>query len=631
MTTFPSTVLAAVLIGALQISRNKPRTKQSARSVCETTGASPSQAYEVLERLKEAASHLTKKPGRPTSSKEENSRKDIVSLLIATRDFLMDTPGAVGGGPSRRTYDESFRQFVLEQMEEGKPGSQLGVEAVAETVGVPLGTFKDWMSTHHDIHSGSSPPNVSHQDLQATESSLKEPTLEFSDPTLATILREFSRWRGGFTDFCQHLRDHHRVPHGNTHISSILESVGMRTPKRRGVSSRPWSSGTFERFFPGAQWVGDGKQLMIHWNGELFVFNLEAIIDPASDALVGVKITDTENEEAVLKTYEQAKLTAGKDPLALTLDNKDFNHTQKIKDTIDPAKLLPSTLKSPTSKAPIEGAFGLLSQTAPPLAVAGDSERDKARSALELVVLMWAWGRNHKPRSRLGNRSPAQAYQESSPTEEEIAKAKEAILRLEQRQEAMRRTREAKADPVRRQLLLENLNTLGIQNAETLATQLSTYSREAIVRGLAKFRTKKEQGTLPPDVIEGRYLGGIIRNIHARLEDERFAEILLDLRLRQKDISLATLTSQTEDLRRQSSPDELPERFVERALNVDPLLDYRFWKQRATESLVGLPVQAARSTYLQIVRQITRSFKTPRDRREELVASLSVSETVATG
>ena len=98
----------------------------------------------------------------------------------------------------------------------------------------------------------------------------------------------------------------------------------------------------------------------------------------------------------------------------------------------------------------------------------GNSERDKARSALELVALTWTWGRNHKPRSRLGNRSPAKAYQESSPTAEEIAKAKEAILRLEQRQEAMRRTREAKADPVRRQLLLENLNALGIQNAEIL-------------------------------------------------------------------------------------------------------------------------------------------------------------------
>jgi len=631
LTSYPSTVLAAVLIWGLQISRSSPRTKQSARSICETTGISPSQAYEVLERLKEAASHLTKKPGRPASSIETSSQEDIISILTATRDFLMDAPGAVGGGPSRRTYHESFRQFVLDQMGDGKPGSRLGLEVVADTTGVPLGTLKDWISTRHDVHPDSSPSGQPPQDSQPEESSPKIPSLKFSDPTLATILSEFSRWKGGFTDFCQHLRDHHRVPHGNTHISSILEAAAMRTPKRRGVSSSPWSSGTFERFFPGAQWVGDGKHLVISWNSELLAFNLEAIIDPASDALVGVKITDTENEEAVLKAYEQAKLTTEKDPLALTLDNKDFNHTQKIKDTIEPAKLLPSTLASPTSKAPIEGAFGLFSQTAPPLLVAGDSARDTARSALELMVLLWAWGRNHKPRSRLGNRTPAQAYQEASPTAEEIAKAKEAILRLEQRQEAMRRTREAKADPVRRQLLLENLNALGIQNAETLATQLSTYSREAIVRGLAKFRTKKEQGTLPPNVIEGRYLGGIIRNFHARLEDERFAEILLDLRLRQKDISLAILTSQTEDLRRQSSPEELPERFVERALNVDSLLDYRFWKQRATESLVSLPVQMARSTYLQIVRQITRSFKTPRDRREELVASLSVSETVATG
>jgi hypothetical protein len=631
LTSYPSTIIAAVLIWGLQILRKFPQEAKSARDICRTTQTSSAQAYEVLERLKEAASHLAKAPGRPPS-KEKSSHEDVISLLIATRDFLMDTPGAVGGGASRRTYHESFRRFVLDQMEEGKPGSLLGVEGVADAVGVPLGTLKDWISIHQDTDTqAESVPSGSRQDPQPTEAPGKEPSLEFSDPKLATILREFPGWLGSFTGFCQHLRDHHRLHYGNTFISSVLEMAELRTPKRRGDGTRPWSQGTYERFFPGAQWVGDGKQLVLLWNGERMKFNLEAFIDPASDAIVGEKVTGTENEAAVLETYAQAKATTGHDPLALTLDNRDSNHTKTIADTIAPAKPLASTLFSPTSKAPIEGAFGLLSQTAPPLIVTGETERDKARSALELIMLVWAWKRNHKPRRRLGGRTPAQVYSEASPTEADVARAKEAILRLERRQEEMRRTREAKCDPVRRQLLLENLNLLGIQNAATLATQLATYSREAIVRGLAIFRAKKEQGTLPPDVSDGRYLGGIIRNVHAQLEDELIAEHLLELRLRQKEISIAFLTSQMEDVRRFLSPDKLLEHLVDRALEDGPLFDFRFWKRRAADVLIDLPAQVARSAYRRLVRTITRSFKTPRDRRGELVASLSVFEAAATG
>lgn len=625
--SLPSTILASVLTWARQIQREFSLDESSPSEFCQVTETSPSQAFEMLVRLKEAARHLLKSPG-PRPLRETVSFDDIGELSRATIDFLMDTPGAVSGGPSRRTYHESLRQFVLGQMSTGRAGSRLGVELVAEVVRVPLGTLKSWIAHPAVSQSGESPVEPA-PFLQPGGDPEEEPTLEFTDPNLATILREFKGWKGTFSDYCNHLQEQHRIVLGKTHISSILEMAGLRIPRRRGSTDRPWSDGTYERFFPGAQWVGDGKSLVIEWNGTPMSFNMEAIIDPASDALVGLIITDTENEEAVLKTYYHGIGTTDHKPMALTLDNRESNHTDYIKTEISPTQLLASTPAAPTSKAPIEGAFGLFSQVAPPLLVEGESPRELAKSVLQLVGTLWAWSRNHKPRHRLGNKTPAQVHQEAKPSLEDIEKVKEHILRLERNQEEYRKSREARSDPVRLQLLRENLADLGIENADALSIQLAIYSREAILRGLATFRTKKREDTLPKGGNLGRYLGGIIRNIHARLEDEDIAQQLLDLRIRCRDLSLIALTEKLEELSENASTYELPQLLVEQALEARPLLDYRFWRQHALMAITDLPVLVAGSVYRYIVRKITKSFATPWDRRSDLAASLSAFITLA--
>jgi hypothetical protein len=69
-------------------------------------------------------------------------------------------------------------------------------------------------------------------------------------------------------------------------IAQILFVHGERTPKRRGGRSRDEHAlrGAFETFFPGAQWVGDGKTLEILIDGEVLRVNLELVVDAATDA-----------------------------------------------------------------------------------------------------------------------------------------------------------------------------------------------------------------------------------------------------------------------------------------------------------------------------------------------------------
>ena len=56
-------------------------------------GASKSQAYEMLGRLKEILPTLLGAPGRPVSQK--NDSNDLLAVTTVVRDYVIDHPGAV--------------------------------------------------------------------------------------------------------------------------------------------------------------------------------------------------------------------------------------------------------------------------------------------------------------------------------------------------------------------------------------------------------------------------------------------------------------------------------------------------------------------------------------------------------
>jgi transposase InsO family protein/transposase len=627
----PSTVRSAVLILARDIllASQLEGLPESATEICQAVGVSKSQAYEMLGRIRVALEDVQGRSGRPPCEGLPAVERD---LLVAVRDFLMDHPGCVEGGGARRVYGEKYRDFVLRQLEPGGAAQRLTHEQAAEIFGVPLGTLKDWLANPRldagerkaddDVSAGEGePPPTAH--------------LKTADPVIATILREFPRWKGSFKGFCRFLESQWRLSCGRTFIASVLEAASLRTPVRRGRERRPWSEDTFRELFPGAQWIGDGKTVVIEWQGQLMAFNFEALIDVSCNAIVGAEVTDTEDEAAVLAALSHARFTTGGEPLCVTLDRKPSNHTAEVISAVAPAELLASIKARPTAKAPIEGCFGLFSQTAPPLVVNGATPREQARSALKLYILGWSWARNRRPRRRLGGRTPIDAYQASRPTDQQVAEAKAWIAELKRREEMSRLTLEAKADPVRRQLLEAALQDLGIADPDDhLAIRLAaSYSLEAIIRGLASFRVKVQNGTLPPGVQSGPYLAGIIRNVHAQLEDVAYAEALLDLRIRARDLSLQALEKEA-DLIARTTPPEGGLRswaYLRRAMEVQPLLDFRFYVGAFRDSLAALPPWMRKTLYNWMSSEISQAFHAPRDRRRELIATLSSIATLAVG
>ena len=376
--------------------------------------------------------------------------------------------------------------------------------------------------------------------------------------------------------------------------------------------------------FPGAQWVGDGTQLVLQWNDERFVFNIQAIVDPATGATVAAHVSDAEDAQAVIDAFDQAVTTTeGQPPLAYTLDNKACNLTDAVQDAVAPATVLHSTPGRGQSKAPVEGAFGLFQQAAPPLVIAGRTVKDLARSALSLLATLWALGRNGRPRSTLGNRSPAQAYMGAVVTDDQVDQAKLWIAELQRREVLARRSRAARADPVRKQFLEEAFKRIQIDDKEgRLAAALAVYGQDALERGIATFEAKLERNTLPAGVERGRYLAGIIMNIDGRLEAQAIADHLLRLRLRARLLSLQTLEAQAKELAAKPPADRAKEA-IDRALSADRLLHFRFWTQQAALALAHIDEQRVTDAYSALTKHAAAAFKVDRLRRDDLIAALA--------
>jgi hypothetical protein len=442
---------------------------------------------------------------------------------------------------------------------------------------------------------------------------------------LQLIIRLWKSWSGSFHAFCEMLRTQERLPYGDTFIGDCLHGVGLRYRRRRTPVEAPWSSDTFRTFFPGAQWLGDGTSIAVHWGSQIFIFNVEALLDPATNSTMGFHVSDSEDEEALRLAYEAGlETTAGVPPLAVTLDNKPCNHSPRSVEMLEPTILLRATPGRGQAKAPLEGSFGLFQQAVPPVNLPDESPRETARTVLELVLTAWHRGRNGKPRKRLGGCSPAEAYLHARPTPEEIQEALAAFREEQRRQERARLTREARLDPIRIQLLTQGLTELEIPDPDRrLAIALACYGRDSIVRGLAIFRAKQELGTLPLGADPGRYLGGIIRQLHTRIELERISDLLLEQRVRLHDFTLAPLERVAQQLRSQEPFQALPQAFVDRALQGTFSVDFRFWTQKAVDALEALPANQRAALYRPLCRRIAASFKTDRERRSDLIDRLA--------
>jgi len=596
-------VIAGLLLAARDHQLLLGLPSSGAEQIVEKTGATRSSAYEIKTKLLGVLPSLVRPVGRPSAPALPPS-PTAEALTREVLHFVMDHPGCVHGGPERRHYSDSFRRLVLD-LREQHPA--LGVEELARAVEVPVDTLRDWLRT--PVPPVPEPPET-------------DPTAWASGNLhLQTVLTEWDTWEGGFVAFCDHVAEHLRVPYKHTAIATILEAHGVRLRQRRDGRSPDEKAlrESFETFFPGAQWVADGTPVVVEFFGQRFAFNFELNVDAHSGAFTGASIRDEEDSAALIQAVEDGKATTGAPPLAVLVDNRPSNLTPEVREALgEPTLLIPATKGRPQNKAHCEGAFGLFRQAIPPLVLDGKDEREAARELLRLVVTTWARTLNHRPRADRGGKSRVDLYSDNKPTPEQIAQARAALAERLRRQEAARRTLQARQDPIVRQTIAAAFARLNIADPDGhILDAIAGYPLSPVVDGAAVFEGKRAAGSLPRDLdIPGRYLLGIVRNIAEQREGELISDAMLRARIEIQDALLAPLVQRRTLVEKETTDaSQTVARFVDSALDTDRHIDRLFWLSAAGDHIRNAPTTMRPVLFRLGARRINTASRVPyRDR-----------------
>lgn len=632
-------LVAALLLAAASHLRALELPHPTAGAVLAATSTSRSHAYELRDRLLASLPSLERPPGRPAKPAIEPATDVTADLARAAVRYLMAHPGAVTPEGPRRHYSDGFRHFAVGL---ARAHVELDTDSVAAAIEVPATTLREWCragaascSDRSSVGGAAIERAATRAEPstdEATPESVSEP--EPSAPTpervldpirdlhVQTVLEAWRTWRGPFTAFCDHVQQHHHVRLGRAAIASLLQLAGERVPvRRRGRSPDEQAlRRAFETFFPGAQWTGDGTPVRVFFEGELFVFNLELVVDTASAAAVGIDVRDNEDAAAVVAAFEDGVATTGAAPLALLLDNKPSNHAPEVDEALGDTVRMRATLRRPQNKAHVEGGFGLFSQVAPPVVIDAPTKRERARQVLLLQAHTWGRTLNHRPRDDRGGRSRFDLYREAAPTQSDVERARQALVARAREQQRAHETSRARHDPLVRRFLDDNFDRLGLQDPEAhLKNAIARYPLERIVEGIAIFDGKHNAGSLPKNV-DARYLLGIVRNLADEHEGMAIAMRLWDLRVQARDLVLSPLFAELDVLQRQHlDVDQRLCAVVDRGLATDRGIDRFFWLTCAADVVREQPADTHRDLFRVVARRIHGTHRV--DHRERLRAT----------
>ena len=600
-------VLGALLLLALRHLRELSLPLPTAAQVLAAVGASKSRAHELIPRVEAMLVDVVRPSGRPpTPAAPAASTADLTREVL---DWLMRNPGAVHTGPRRNCYQASFRRKILELRERCHEPS---LDDFAAAVRVPVETLRDWLRVER--------PEPEPEPKPAPKSQSRIAAIELA--RIQALLAAWRDWRGHFQPFCQHVREHLGLSLGDTLIGNILDMCGVRRRERRAGRSPDEQAlrRRFETFFAGAQWTGDGSPLAVWVDDERFLFNLELMVDTHTAALVGASIRDAEDARAVVEAFEDGVQTTGAAPLAVLLDNRSGNHTEEVRDALGDASLIHATVGRPQNKGHVEGAFGLFAQIAPSLSISTDDPKATAKSLLHLAFLIWARTLNHRPRS--DGKSRVDRYRDERPDPETVERARQALQERLARQEAARRTREARENPIVRALIDGAFARLQLEDPHGNArAAIARYPIDFVIEGVAIFDGKRAAGTLPEGA-GAAYLLGIVRNLAAQDEGLATADALWRLRREAGDQFLRQLEARRDALAAQHLDSRaLLSHLVDEAVGAEALIDRRFWLH-AIAALIESE-RDHRPLYELAARRAHASWRVPQGRRETFVRHLS--------
>ncbi len=573
MPTLSPAVVTGLLLAALSHLKALGFSAPSANAVLKATSASRTTAYKAKGAVEAALPDLLGSVGRPQKPTPVVDPDRQLRLARKVVDYIIEHPGSIAGSSLRHRYSSGYHLFVLEQCEDG----DLPLLTISEETRVPMGTLRGWLRGEK-----------LRVELPKNAATARSPSTRH----IETVVTEYGAWEGDFKAFCAHLWYHLRIPFSRDTLDDILVAYDLRPPKKRRKSAADASAwrGSFETFFPNAQWMGDGCEITVDLLDKTVKVNLELLVDTHSGAFTGASIRSTEDATAVTEAFQDGKEAAGEAPIAMLLDNKPSNHSKTVLDALGDTLLMRSRPFVPTDKPHVEGAFGLFKQEAPPMELSGDTVEQIAAEVARLMVITWARAANHRPRVDRQGKSRADIFFGPAPTDEEKAAAEKALRERKRKQDLARQTKARRQDPVARAALDDAFERLGLEDPDGhLKLRIVSFPLDSILEGIAIFEGRKKAGTLPKGV-DGRYLRGIVKNVTEEREGWEIAEALLRERILARDRMLRFLGTQQEEIDEEvEESDDLIKRYVSKAMDANRTIDRTFWLLATADVILEEP------------------------------------------
>lgn len=273
-----------------------------------------------------------------------------------------------------------------------------------------------------------------------------------------------------------------------------------------------------KRFEPHTLWEGDGKQLTITINGEIFQFCWYAFIDQTTTLLVGSSITDNESSASFLESLKDGKNKVGFYAVGVLLDNRlpetDLSAVKEFcnEHSITIIRTFPGNSKS---NGNIENNFSIFEKFVGEIHIQGANDKEIARSVANAIIEVFTQQRNYSPRKRFGGKTPAEESEGSNRPVE----MREAVERMKSRFEK-------EADDVDKKFeLIKTLiptTLLSNESIEKIKSELKKFTPVMIVAARASFEAQAAK--YPENVYSIEYFWAILRYKQEEIAKQTYNE-----------------------------------------------------------------------------------------------------------
>ena len=320
---------------------------------------------------------------------------------------LCHRSGAVSMNNERRSYADWFKATVADLHDKGVSWVDL-----ASLTGISLDTLEGFSKHRYPICDKES-ISPAHQQL-------------------AMIWSESApHHRKSLEHFWLHLQRRHRdfaVTYKEMRQILIdLGLYGLRGPKIQNHGAQ-----VKKIFDPHAIWEGDAKQIKVNVNGHCFVYHWYAFVDQTTTLLVGSTMGDKESAQEFLAALKDGGERCETYPIGILIDNRlEGSDIGPIRDfcmehQIELLRIFPGSSKT---NGNIENNFSIFESQVGDIQLRGTTPYDIGQAVARALVEVFTQQRNHRPRRRLGDRTPAEAASNAKRPEE----ARTAIEKMARR------------------------------------------------------------------------------------------------------------------------------------------------------------------------------------------------------